>query len=170
MLLWLPLQSQQPEHLRIALSYEGVIEVTPNSSPEIDKWLRYVGLSPKHPYCAAYVSYCIGKAEVAAPKIKSARAQSFIIKQSIPAIKVLRGEIEIPTGSIVVWKQGETLFGHVGFTTSIWKGASGKTIEANTSSNARGNQRDGEGVYSKTRTIIPTAAFRITHFTLVEYR
>lgn len=36
-----------------------VREVTPNSSPEIDKWLRFVNLQPGHPYCAAAVSYWI---------------------------------------------------------------------------------------------------------------
>lgn len=170
MLLSLPLLSQQHEHLRVALSFEGVVEVKPNSSPEIDRWLRYVGLNPGYAYCAAYVSYCIGTSEVAYPKLKTARAQNFITSRSIDARKVLRGETTIPEGYIVVWKQGETLFGHVGFTTRSWIGSTGTTIEANTSSSSRGSQREGEGVYQKTRHIIPTSAFRITHFTPVEYR
>jgi hypothetical protein len=161
--------SQTPKHLEIALSYVGVTEVKPNSSPEIDMWLKYVGLNPGYAYCAAYVSYCIGTANVREPKIRTARAQSFITSKSIPASKVLRGEVEIPIGSIVIWKNGNTMFGHVGFNTIEWRGATGETVEANTSSSNRGNQREGEGVYLKKRRIVPTEVFRITHFTLVHY-
>ena len=168
-LLSLPGLSQTPKHLDIALSYVGVKETKPNSSPEIDKWLKYVGLNPGYAYCAAYASFCIGTANVREPKIRTARAQSFITTKSIPAAKVLRGQVEIPSGTIVVWKNGNTVFGHVGFTTNEWKGATGETVEANTSSSNRGNQREGEGVYLKKRRIVPMEAFRITHFTLVHY-
>jgi hypothetical protein len=168
-LLSLPGLSQTPKHLEIALSYVGVTEVKPNSSPEIDKWLKYVGLNPGYAYCAAYASFCIGTANVREPKIRTARAQSFITTKSIPAAKVLRGQVEIPEGTIVVWKNGNTVFGHVGFTINEWKGATGETVEANTSGNYTGNQREGEGVYIKKRRIVPTEVFRITHFTLVHY-
>lgn len=161
--------SQQLRHIDIALKYEGVTEVSKNSSPEIDVFLKYVGLSPGNPYCASFVSYCIGEAKVREPKIKSGLARSFIITKSIPVSKVLTGEIKIPAGSIVVWKQGNTVFGHVGFTTLEWIGKEGYTIEANTGSGDKGNQRDGEGIYQRRRRITPGAAFRITHFTLVNY-
>lgn len=171
MLSSLPLLSQSPDppHLMLALSYVGEKEVTNNSSPVIDKWLAYVRLNPGYAYCAANVSYCIGVSGVSYPKVRSARAQSFILPGSISAAKMLRDNITIPKGSIVVWKDGNTAFGHVGFVREDWQGADGKTVEANTSGNNRGSQREGEGVHLKDRRIIITAAFRITHFTLVSY-
>jgi hypothetical protein len=163
-------QLWEPNHLEIALQYEGVTEVTKNSSPEIDMFLKYVGLSPGNPYCSSFVSYCIGEANVDEPTVRSGLARKFILKESIPASKVLLKQVEIPTGSIVVWKQGNTVFGHVGFTTLNWIGKEGYTIEANTGSGNTGSQRDGEGIYQRRRNIVPGAAFRITHFTLVKYK
>lgn len=74
----------------------------------------------------------------------------------------------IPAGSLVVWKRGDTWMGHIGIVREDWRGASGRTIEANTSSGNQGSQSDGDGIYRRTRTITPTAYFRITHFTLVK--
>ena len=167
MLLSLQCVSQVPKHLEIALQYENVTEVKKNSSPEIDTFLKYVGLSPGNPYCAAFVSFCIGTADVLLPKIKSGLARKFITKQSIPASKVLTGEITIPAGSITIWQNGNTIYGHTGFVLESWKGPKGKTIEANTNSYLFSS--DGEGIYINERNIKPGNAFRITYFTLVEY-
>ena len=96
-------------------------------------------------------------------------AQAYITKQSISAAKVLRGEVTIPDGSIVIWKRGTTPSGHVGFTTLPWRGAEGYTIEANTSPGNNGSQYNGDGIFQRHRSIAPGAAFRITHFTIVKY-
>lgn len=170
MLLSLHLHSQTPEHLTIALKYDQSQEISRNSSPVIDMFLKSVNLQPGNPYCAAFVSYCLTEAAADDPSTRSGLARSFITKKSIPASKVLRGEVIIPEGTIVIWQQGNTLFGHTGFTTLSWSGPEGYTIEANTSSGENGNQRDGEGVYQRRRKITPGAAFRITYFTLVKYQ
>jgi hypothetical protein len=159
----------EPKHLVLARQYIGVTEVTNNSSPDIDMFLKYVKLPPGNPYCAAYASYCIGISGASEPKVRSGLARNFITKKSIPASKVLMGAVTIPVGSIVVWRRGNTLFGHVGFTSSEWLKEKGKVVEANTSSGQRGSQYDGEGIYERTRYIQPAAAFRITDFTLVTY-
>lgn len=161
-------QSQEPEHLKLARTYVGVTETAKNSSPEIDSFLRYVGLNPGNPYCAAFVSTMIGRAGAVEPKVRSGLASNFITKKSIPASKVLIGMETVPPGTIIVWRKGNTIFGHTGFVIH-WNKASGETIEANTSAGIRGNQRDGEGIYIRRRTIVPGDAFRITHFTLVTY-
>lgn len=155
-------------HLRIAESYLHVREIGNNSSPEIDQWLKYVGLNPGNPYCAAFVSFCIAEAGAREPPVKSGLARHFIRSNSIPASKVLIGIEQIPPGSIVVWRRGNTIFGHVGIVKQ-WDKAKGITIEANTSSGERGSQSDGDGVYIRSRTIIPGAVFRITDFTIVKY-
>lgn len=71
--------------------------------------------------------------------------------------------MELPAGTIIVWRRGTTPFGHAGLV-EIWKGRSGTTIEGNTSSGERGSQNDGDGVYRRRRTINPTNYFRITDF------
>ena len=123
----------------------------------------------KSSYCAAFVAYCLDSAQVKQPSIRSGMAQAYITRQSISAGKVLRGEVTIPTGSIVIWKRGTTPSGHAGFTTLPWKGVEGYTIEANTSSGLKGSQYNGDGIYQRRRSIQPGAAFRITHFTIVSY-
>jgi len=163
----LPSLSQQPKHLAIALAFEGEEEVSYNSSPFIDHVLQKMKVPPKSSYCAAFVAYCLDSAQVKQPSIRSGMAQAYITKKSISASKVLRGEVTIPAGSIVIWKRGTTPSGHTGFTTLSWKGVEGYTIEANTSSGLRGSQYNGDGIYQRRRSIQPGAAFRITHFTLV---
>lgn len=44
--------------IKEAHKWIGVVEVTRNSSPEIDGWLRRVGAAPGDPWCAAF-AWCI---------------------------------------------------------------------------------------------------------------
>lgn len=167
-LLSLPLRSQEHRLLKIALGFEGVTEVGDNRGYWIDKWNRNAKAPLGSSYCASFVTYVLDSVQAYEPTVRSALAQNFITKKSIPASKVVVG-YTIPEGSIVVWKRGNTIYGHVGFTTKHWKGATGNTIEANTSSGLRGSQYNGDGVYQRVRTISPDDFFRITHFTLVRY-
>ena len=163
----LPSLSQQLRHVDIALAYEGHEEVSYNSSPFIDHVLRKMKIPQKSSYCAAFVAFCLDSAQVKQPTTRSGMAQAYITKKSIPASKVLRREVTIPAGSIVIWKRGTTPSGHAGFTTLSWSGVEGYTIEANTSSGLKGSQYNGDGIYQRKRSIQPAAAFRITHFTIV---
>lgn len=158
-----------PIHLIEARKYVGIVEVTKNSSPDIDRWLRYCGLNPGNPYCASFVSTMIGEAKVKAPKIRSGLARKFITPKSIPAGKVLLGMIKIEPGAIIVWQNGNTIFGHVGFVIK-WDKDKGTTVEANTGKSNRGSQSDGEGVWKRSRAIVPGNMFRITYFTKVSYK
>lgn len=157
---------RRPAHLDTALAYAGVTEASANRGPEIERFLANVGLRGGNPYCAAFVSYSLDAASVAAPSVRSALASDFILPTSIRSLDVLRGAVAPPSGSIIVWRKGNTIFGHAGLVIE-WDGASGRTIEANTSSGVHGNQRDGEGIYERDRTIQPGSYFRITNFTVV---
>lgn len=163
-----PATVETPAHLDIALEYEGTTEVGDNRGPEVKAFLASVGLDEGYPYCAAFVSYSLDQApNVEKPKVRSALAQDFITNSSIEAKDVLRGSDTAPPGAVIVWKKGSTINGHAGFAIH-WDGASGETIEANTSPGA-GSQYDGDGVYRRERTIQPGNYFRITHFTPVTY-
>lgn len=148
----------------VAESYIGHQEVTSNRSPEIDYWLTRLGVPVGNNYCAAFVAMVLDSVEVDYPVVRSAVAQHYITPNSISASKVMQGH-PVGKGAIAVWKRGSTWMGHVGFVTE-WQGAAGKTIEGNTSPSGCAEGR-GNGVYAKERRIVPTAYFRITHFTNV---
>lgn len=157
---------QSNKVFNIAHSYVGVTEVKPNSSPIVDKFIKHLGLKPGINWCACFVTYCLDSAKTKNMP-KTPLAQRFITKKSIKSSNVLYSNMEIPKGSIVIWKRGKTIFGHVGFT-NVWKGNKGTTIEGNTSPDYSNNQYNGHGVYNKKRFINPLNYFRITNFTTYE--
>jgi len=80
----------------------------------------------------------------------------------------MRGWKTAPKGSAVVWEKKKSISGHVGFVLEDWKGKSGKTVEANTGAGEAGSQRDGDGVYPRTREIQAMGHFKITSFTIIK--
>lgn len=162
-------QASLPKHLAIVARWTGQTEAKPNRSPLIDSINRYVGNPLGSSYCAATVVYALHLAGATYPTERTGLASRLITKRSISAKKVLMGVQSIPAGSIIIWRKGETIFGHAGFVVETWQGATGKTWEANTSPGKQGDQRNGDGMYYRTRTIYPLEYFRITHFTPVSY-
>ncbi len=164
-------QPAQP-HIKIAQSFVGITERPQgcNCGKEVDMFLKYVGLSPGFSWCAAQVSYCIGMANVAAPKIRSAAARAFITNESIRAYDVLQGKVKVPDGAIVVWRRGNGWHGHVGFVEKQTGANKFQTIEGNTSNGLRGSQYNGNVCARRLRSICLTDHFRIIAFTPVTYR
>lgn len=163
-----------PAHLDTALAYVGTVERGgANRGARVERFLRSVGLEPGNPWCAAYVSYVLGAAGVRAPLdgrrrvIRSGLAARFITARSIRASEALRGVKRVPPGAVVIWRRGNGPFGHAGFAVA-WDGASGETVEGNTSSSRAGSQRDGDGVWRRQRRITPGRYFRIVSFTPVD--
>lgn len=163
-----PVIADYPAHLSVALSYVGITEAGNNTGPEIDAFLASVNLPPGNPYCAAFVSHCLIRGHATRPNVRSALARDFVRPESLDARKVLLGQAEAPVGAILVYRRGQTIFGHTGFVLR-WDEAHGTTVEGNTSPGATGSQADGEGVYIRQRTIYPGNHFRITDFTPVSY-
>lgn len=139
--------------------YLHVREIAENRSPDIDKWNRYVGNPLGSSYCAAFVSNMVKQ-----PHLKTGLATKLIKRNSVKSDDVLKGAI-IEPGWIVIWRKGNSVFGHAGIVVS-WNKKSGTTIEANTSA-GKGSQSNGDGVYVRSRRIDPFSYFRITHFTPV---
>jgi hypothetical protein len=152
--------------VHVASLYVGHQETSANRSDLIDHWNRRLGLPAGSNYCASFLAFVLDSAQVDYPTVRSGVAQHYITRQSIPATHVIHGR-EIPAGHIAVWKRGNTWMGHVEIVREDWKGGSGLTIGANTTPGTAGDQRQGNGVYKRTRRIDQTAYFRITHFTPV---
>lgn len=157
------------EHLRIAEKFVGTKEATgKNDGAVVEMFLQSVHRKKGDSWCAAFVSYCLTKAEIKEPKIRSGFARDFKrSKNLILAADVLRGIKKIPKGSIVGWEKGNTIFGHIGFVFTDWNKQYGTTIEGNTSSGLKGSQSDGDGVYIRARSIQPANYFRIRWFVIV---
>ena len=119
------------------------------------------------------MSYVLDAAGVRAPLdghqrvIRSGLAARFITARSIRASEALRGVKQVPPGAVVVWRRGNGPYGHAGFAVA-WDGASGETVEGNTSSGQAGSQHDGDGVWRRQRTIQPGSYFRVVSFTPVD--
>ena len=157
----------RPAHIDTALTYFGPQDQPgrDNNGPNIKQWLNAVGLPQGNPYCAAFVSYCLEESGAVTPHVRSALASNFIQPESIDAKKVMYGQC-VPVGAILIWRKGNTMFGHTGFVLFDWCGAKGMTIEGNTTV---GGGSSIEGVWIRKRTIYPANYFRITNFSLVEY-
>lgn len=138
-----------PAHVDTAKSYTWVREVRPNRHPMIDTWNRFVGAPLGSPYCASFASWVLSRARVRAPVVRSAWSQAFRVGWSVPPSRQA-----MQPGSVLVWRRGSSGWqGHVGFLVRL-DGDRMLTVEANTSPTERGtvrSQRDGDGVYVKTR-------------------
>lgn len=131
----------------IYLSQVGVREATgKNDGPQVEAYLRSVGLKKGNPYCAAFVHWCLSQLNIKCPKsgfcpdwFKS----NLIYKRGG---KLYSGAY--PVGSIFgIYFQAKKRIAHVGFI----NGEQGKfvlTVEGNT--NAQGS-RDGNGVFKRLR-------------------
>ncbi len=149
----------------IAKGFIGTKEVGNNGGYWIERFQK-ITRSPKGAqWCASFVNFCLDSAGVRGlPFTGSGLARHFVSRnKTTKATDVLTKNIELPPGTIIVWRRGTTPFGHAGIVEK-WKGKSGTTVEGNTSSGKKGSQHDGDGVWRRTRTINPTAYFRITDF------
>lgn len=156
-----------------ALRYKGVKELLNNRGKLVDLWNKFAGNALGSPYCAAFVSYCLSKDSAIPFKIKSGLARTFWTK--VPkelkhsADDVLRRKYRPKYGDLVIWANGSTMTGHIGFVIS-YDERTGiiTTIEANTSSGKSGSQSNGNGVYVRYRKISRDTYFHIIGFVETE--
>lgn len=149
----------------IAKSFVGTKEEGNNGGYWVERFLASCKLKRGAQWCAAFVNFCLDSSGVRGlPFTGSGLARHFATRnKTIKATDVLNKQMELPAGTIIVWRRGSTPFGHAGFVEK-WKGKTGTTIEGNTSSGNRGSQHDGGGVWRRQRTISPLQYFRITDF------
>jgi len=138
----------------------GVREVPRNSNrgPEVDNYLKRVGLPPGHAWCCAFVYWCMdeaGKALARAnPMVKTAGCMDHWNRAvAAGARRIVRSKaLENPSlllpGMIFIMDHGKGL-GHTGLIESV-KGGMITTLEGNTDASMT---REGGGVYRLTRKI-----------------
>ena len=178
-----PFVSSGVPHLDAALAEVGTTETGRNCGRGPRAYLRSVGLGCGYAWCAAFTSWALSEGRADGPRrrdgsvVRTAGARRFNeAVTTIPARLVLRGTHRVPPGSIVTWQRGNGWQGHSAMVVRDdnarrrgldWYARCGLTVEGNTSSGRAGSQRDGDGVYRRSRCISPGSHFRITDFTLV---
>ncbi len=157
----------------IYTSQIGVREKGINAGPEVEKYLKYVGLAKGNPWCAAFVCWSLGKAGVENPRtgwspalfgnrriIWASGEQGTKSKEQRLVGSKLEGLFQKSVDGIDPAGPGAgDVFGlyfpekgriaHVGFVDE-WKEAWVTTVEGNT--NVVGS-REGDGVYRKRRLV-----------------
>lgn len=169
--LWL-LTSLQPlsashslKVLTIAKGFIGTREVGNNGGYWVERFQRCTKSPKGAQWCASFVNFCLDSAGVKGlPFTGSGLARHFATRnKTIKATEVIAKNMQLPPGTIIVWRRGTTPFGHAGIV-DTWQGRKGTTVEGNTSSGLKGSQHDGDGVWGRSRAINPTNYFRITDF------
>ena len=142
--------SRAERALAWAASQVGVKEKGSNRGPAVEAFQRAVGLTGGgHPWCAAFVAWCIQQAEADHPArpvagagavrnwVKAARSQGLCRSQ--PA-----------RGDLFYWLDSRGR-GHIGWVTQRLPFGRFLTIEGNT--DAESGSREGDGVYRRIRSV-----------------
>lgn len=150
-----------------------------NDHPDIDRFLAYLGLPKGLSWCAAYVLFNWKEAAEAqgvkqplprygrVAMLKKVCEQNPLKYRWIPAEQVRMGSVKLQKGDLPMWASGTIrngdFNGHIGMTLEQFTLRSFQDIEGNTGPGNAGDQREGNGVYIRTRTI-EGGNFRILGF------
>ncbi len=150
-----------------------------NDGAEVEKFLRYLGLPKGQPWCAAFSLYCYKEAaeelNVRQPYPRYGRVamlwstcRSNPLKyRAITTEEAILGSVKLRPGDLPIWASGTIrsgdFNGHIGLIQQQISPKKIRTIEGNTTPGETGDQRDGGGVYERTRAISP-GNFRIIGF------
>ena len=149
----------QKKAYEIASGEVGVTEKTGrNDGPRVEAYLRVTGLGKGYPYCAAGISWSYLQAAKSLNKTKSfipfpITAGSQVVYNHVKSVGVQTKNIP-SDGDMLVWRKKSSYNGHIAMIDSIGEKGWVYTIEFNTSSSNRGNQRDGGGVHRKKRNVL----------------
>jgi hypothetical protein len=134
---------------------KNITETSKNQGPEIEKYWSATwykdGYKNREPYCAAFICWLFqqgmkdNKFTFENPQTPSAFGfEGWCLKQDRSVLLKRSGKIS--KGDLVIFN-----FSHIGIAIADEKDGLIVCIEANTSATSTGNQRDGGGVYQKTR-------------------
>ncbi len=147
------------EALAAARTQIDVRELSANRGPEVDGYLRAVGLDPErgqYPWCAAFVYWCFARAsEVSGtpnPCVRTAGCLDHWVRSPAAARVSAEAALDDPAlvapGSVFIVDHGHGK-GHTGLVARVEAGVL-VTLEGNTNP---GGSREGDGVYERRRPI-----------------
>jgi len=141
--------------LSIALKEVGIFETSQNHGEGIEKYWKACdysdGYKDRAPYCAAFISYLFFMAGVFNEDNRPRTASAFAFEAwgRKVGLNVTRPPKNVKKGDLVILS-----ISHIGIASSDSDSKGNfSTVEANTSSGSKGSQRDGGGVFKRTRNI-----------------
>lgn len=138
----------------IYLSQVGVREKTgKNDGPEVEMYLKSVGLGKGYAWCAAFTHWCLTEAGYDAKKM-TAWSPSAYNKNNIVSSKGTIYKEPKPGDVFVLYYSNLKRIGHTGFFHRKQNDNIYETVEGNTN---QAGSREGDGVYRKFR------SFKATH-------
>jgi hypothetical protein len=146
--------------IEVAQSFIGTREEGgDNRGARVEEFQRAVdGRAEREPWCACFAQFCIMRVEeflaVRSPVFKSEHCLT--VWERSP--RELRLEAPEP-GCLMIWQHAGTSSGHVGIVASVGEGYV-DTVEGNTGSGQE-VERDGDGVYMRTRTLKGSPKMRV---------
>lgn len=167
----------------IAKGWVGTVETPTNSNRGklIDEMHKFHGIPYGNPYCAMTVNYAMFKAHnsigVKSPLPKIARVSMIYrwgnnnpltVKMFTPK-SIMLGAVTLKPGDMIIWKSGtksikENWNGHEGITQKGLPKNQVLTIEGNTMPSSKGDQREGGGIWERTRGYGLGTSFEIVAF------
>lgn len=143
---------------QIYLSQIGIREKTGhNDGPQVEAYLKSVGLGKGYAWCAAFVHWCLVQAKIP-NRINGAAATAHNQSHILWMNRKLVAE-PAPGDVFTLWYNRLNRIGHTGFyhqrvNTSVYESIEGNTNEA--------GSREGDGVYKKYRSF--NATYSITRW------
>lgn len=146
-----------------------------NDHPAIDKMLTYLGLPPRQSWCAAFVIWTYREAGYRLPR-QGRCATLLKVCESNPlryrvfdSNDVKTGIERLRPGDIPIWAHGRIdaardFNGHTGIILRQLHRTSFQSREGNTMPSNAGNQREGGGVFDRTRQLGFGSSFRVLAF------
>lgn len=134
--------------LEIARSYVGVTETGGNNrGPEVEAWLRRVGLAPGLPWCMAFAWCCVDDAFKRLALSNPIRPTGSVVRMWLRLPESCKLAEPVPGCWAFHQDADNQAIGHVGFIDELTRDGGAMTIEGNT--NAEGS-RTGGGVWRHT--------------------
>ena len=133
------------EVMRVCRSQIGVREKQLNAGPEVEKYLRYVNLPKGNPWCAAFVCWVYGQANV--PNPRTGWSPDLFPASRIVWQRTGKSQSPKPADVFGIYFPGKGRIAHVGFVDE-WKEPWLITVEGNTN---LADSREGDGVYRRRR-------------------
>lgn len=153
------------ELVREAERFLGVHEVGGNNMGEaVERFQMAVdGKAQGEPWCAAFVQFCIKEVEAAhGPTVVVARSEHCMTIWNRTS-GVHRYKSPKP-GYLVIWNYEGTTNGHIGIVTKVIDELTIETIEGNTGPDSKTVEREGDGVYRKTRSTKTVGKMKLVGF------
>jgi hypothetical protein len=135
-----------------------------NKGPAVERFQKAVdGRAQGEPWCAAFVQFCINEVEAqfGATVVVHRSEHCLTIWAKTPGVH--RYKFPKP-GFLVIWGYEDSLNGHIGIVTRVIDDFTIETIEGNTSPDDKTVEREGDGVYRKTRSLKAVGKMKLVGF------